>query len=393
MDQPTHIIDEDGEVTIILRNANAPFAYTSMDDNIQLEKLPETLHEIGEYVPKRTEQVNKPCDHSTKMVTSKKDKKPKRLTKPTNLEPIDEHGDGESAGQETGDEDPMEPDFRIQVSAKHLTVASPVFKSILTGPWKESATYLQKGTVEILAEGWDIEAFLILLRVIHCQFNQVPRKLTLDMLAKVAIIVDYYQCKEAVRFFSDTWIDSLEEKIPRGYSRDLILWLWIAWFFQLEDQFGMATLRAITYSNGGIMNLGLPIPERVIHSINAGREESINDVISLLNDTHAALSSGTRGCSFECSSIMCGALAMQMTSNYLLSPKPLPPFPGINYHQLVRTVQSFKSPEWYGTPSSSHSSSVHVGDIHECNDSAFKRLFGELCDTAKCLGLTRFIAK
>lgn len=175
----------------------------------------------------------------------------------------------------------------------------------------------------------------------------------------------------------------------------------------------MATLRAITYSNGGIMNLGLPIPERVIRktdspfryqptnqlmkcfldSINAGREESINDVISLLNDTHAALSSGTRGCSFECSSIMCGALAMQMTSNYLLSPKPLPPFPGINYHQLVRTVQSFKSPEWYGTPSSSHSSSVHVGDIHECNDSAFKRLFGELCDTAKCLGLTRFIAK
>ena len=43
---------------------------------------------------------------------------------------------------------------RIQVSAKHLILASCVFKKLLTGGWKESVTYLQKGSVEITAESW-----------------------------------------------------------------------------------------------------------------------------------------------------------------------------------------------------------------------------------------------
>ncbi|KAH3499037.1 hypothetical protein KXV55_008470, partial [Aspergillus fumigatus] len=57
--------------------------------------------------------------------------------------------------------------FRVQVSAKHLVLASPVFKEILKGGWKESLTYLQTGSVEITADSWDIEAFLILLHIIH----------------------------------------------------------------------------------------------------------------------------------------------------------------------------------------------------------------------------------
>lgn len=81
--------------------------------------------------------------------------------------------------------------FRIQVSAKHLALASSVFKKILTGGWKESITYLQKGSVEITAGSWDIEALLIILRIIHCQSYGVPRKLTLEMLAKVAVLADY----------------------------------------------------------------------------------------------------------------------------------------------------------------------------------------------------------
>ena len=119
--------------------------------------------------------------------------------------------------------------------------ASPVFKWLLTGGWKESIACFQKGSVEITAECWDVEVFIILLRAIHAQHSQIPRKLTPEMLAKLTVIADYYECQETVHFLTELWIEKLDEKIPPIASRDLILWLWIAWFFRLPSQFKSST--------------------------------------------------------------------------------------------------------------------------------------------------------
>ncbi|CAI7616945.1 unnamed protein product [Penicillium discolor] len=184
---------------------------------------------------------------------------------PTSEEPTaEEPAAEESAAEESAAEFGTLDYVRIQVSAKHLTFASSVFKKILTGGWKESITYLQKGSVEITAESWDTEAFLILLRAIHGQYYYIPRKLTLEMLAKVAMIADYYECKTALYIMKDIWIDNLKEKIPRTVSRDLILWLWIAWFFQLHSQFKISTLIAMSRSDDWVVSFGLPIPANVI---------------------------------------------------------------------------------------------------------------------------------
>lgn len=231
MDQPTHIIDPDGEVMIILSNANAPFppeaSVTEKPNEVPLEK--------------------KDDDESSESTMS------------------DVLGDDKKGVQQNdSNKDLTKPRFCIQVSAKHLTTASPVFKKLLTGSWKESVTFLQKGSVEITTESWDIEAFLILLRIMHCQFNQLPRKLTVEMLAKVAVIADYYDCKDVTRFFANVWVDASEEKFPTTYCRDLILWLWISWAFQYEKRFKMITSTAMSHSNGVISSLGLPIPDRVI---------------------------------------------------------------------------------------------------------------------------------
>jgi hypothetical protein len=168
--------------------------------------------------------------------------------------------------------------FRVQVSAKHLALASPVFKEILMGGWKESLTYLQKGSVEITADSWDIEALLILLHVIHGQYYQTPRKITLETLAKVAVLADYYDCREALDILATTWINALEETIPKSYSRNLVLWLWVSWFFQLPAQFREATSTAMSWSNNWIDNLGLPIPDIAIskdtHAVNHGLTNS-----------------------------------------------------------------------------------------------------------------------
>lgn len=223
MDQPSHIIDPDGEVIILLRNTT-----------LQGPTVEEAVEEA----------VEVPVDVAVDVAAEE----PVRAQIETDLvrESLDEAC------------------FRIQVSAKHLILASPVFKKILTGGWKESVTYLQKGSVEITAESWDIEALLILLRAIHGQQYHVPQKLTLEMLAKVAVLVDFYDCKEAVYIWTTIWIDALEEKIPKTYSRDLLLWLWISWVFQLQAQFKESTSTVISWSDGWIDDFGFPVPFKVM---------------------------------------------------------------------------------------------------------------------------------
>ncbi|KAF4161658.1 hypothetical protein CNMCM8927_004890 [Aspergillus lentulus] len=378
MNRPTHIIDPDGEVVIILRNADSPFAEPDEDmvANFVSQPFPEKCNSVQE----PTEKIETSMDHMANSVrTSKGGKKKKKgssvvwtPSEPTPLpveqsapepaeefalEPTEEWPAEEQPAAEQPVEDPIEIGldceqqdescFRIQVSAKHLMLASSVFKKILNGSWKEGVTYLQKGSVEIDTEGWDIEALLILLRAMHGQHYHIPRKLTLEMLAKVAVVTDYYECKEAICIWTTIWIDALEEKIPSTYSRDLFLWLWISWFFQLPTQFKEATSTAMSQSNGRIHNgLGLPIPDKVMEVMNERRQVGINNLIQFIHDTREALLNGIRGCGFECSSIMYGALSKEMHSNDLLSPRPAAPFPDLNYKYLVwkRHLQSPDSP-------------------------------------------------
>lgn len=160
--------------------------------------------------------------------------------------------------------------FRIRVSAKHLILVSPVFKSFLVGGWKESSKFLHTGCTELTVSGWDLEAFLIVMRIIHNQHTEIPRKVSLELFAKISVIVDYYKCKDAIGFFADVWLDDLNgnlelrNKIACTFSRDLVLWLWISWMFRRSDQFQKYTAVAIKYSKTQISSLGLPIPTRLI---------------------------------------------------------------------------------------------------------------------------------
>ncbi|KAF7182138.1 hypothetical protein CNMCM7691_001526 [Aspergillus felis] len=232
MNRITHIIDPDGEAVIILRNANSPFAQP--DEDMIASIVSQHLPEQCDYVQGLTEDIETSTNHTAKsMLTPKNKKKKKNISSsavwtsfgPTPLpvevsaqeaaeeqpaeepspEPVEEQpaeepspapAEEQPAGSPIDDigldfEQQDESRFRIQVSAKHLMLASSVFK-------KECVAYRQNGSVEINAKCWDIEALLILLRAIHNQHYSIPRKLTLEMLAKVAVLADYYKCKEVV---------------------------------------------------------------------------------------------------------------------------------------------------------------------------------------------------
>lgn len=226
MDHSTHIIHPDGELIIVLHNANAPFAHYSENND------PEDALSVDDTPANDTPEYDTPEDCIVKMQP---------------CEQLDNRV------------------FRIQVSATHMMFASSYFKKCLTGPWKERETYQQKGFVEVPAEGWDFEALLIIIRAIHCQHSLITKKVNLEVFAKVAVIADYYDCKDVLDFITDTWFNSMDKTITT--SRDRVFWLWVSWFFKHPVQFKEASSTAMSWSEGSIDVRGLPVPNQVLGKI------------------------------------------------------------------------------------------------------------------------------
>ncbi|KAG7406199.1 hypothetical protein LZL87_014131 [Fusarium oxysporum] len=118
----------------------------------------------------------------------KKIKTPTDLDKVTSLQPYQESGD------------PNEIEFRV--STKHLCIASPVFGKMIKGSFQESQPN-DKGFLEIRASDWNTWALLVLLDIIHGHHRQVPRKLDLDTIAQIGLLVDYYACLEIIEVSFD----------------------------------------------------------------------------------------------------------------------------------------------------------------------------------------------
>ncbi|PYH30454.1 BTB/POZ domain-containing protein [Aspergillus neoniger CBS 115656] len=360
MDQPTHTIDPEGDVIIVLSNANSPFAPDDHEDTT---------------AKKNSDSDSKTSDEEE---DQHREKRPRLVEEQPSETPTE---DGHLS------ETPDEKCFRIQVSAKHLILASPVFRNMLTGNWKESVSYLQKGSVEITAESWDIEAFLIFLRAIHGQQSQIPRKLSLEMLAKIAVLINYYDCKDAVSILTELWIDGLEDKIPATYTRDLMLWLWVSAFFKLSSQFQTSTSNVMTHCDHLITNRGLPIPENIINVMNERRSGVINGILLRLNKMREDLLSGSRGCDFECRSMTLGALTMHMNSNDLLPLEREAPFSGLSYAMIFRKIQSFRSPEWYSAPRSVYYDRLNADSSpHRCQSSSFNTVIQGMTNAINGLG-------
>ncbi|PCH07177.1 Hypothetical protein PENO1_013250 [Penicillium occitanis (nom. inval.)] len=264
----------------------------------------------------------------------------------------------QSETEEEAEEEAEEACFRIKVSAKHLTLSSPVFKSLLLGGWKESSTFLDRGSTELAVSGWDLEAFLIVMWMIHSQHKKIPRKVSLELFVKITVIADYYKCKDAIGFFSDVWLDDLERNselqnnLACKFSRDQMLWMWITWLFRRGEQFKQSTAVAIKYSKTQISSLELPLPARLIDQLNTDRERGIESVMTALLKQRSILLGESWPCTyaFQCTSMMLGGLEKHMFANGL-SPAPTAPFIGIGYQDLVDKVREFKPPTWFHSPS------------------------------------------
>ncbi|KAL3488392.1 hypothetical protein BJX62DRAFT_240087 [Aspergillus germanicus] len=305
-------------------------------------------------------------------------------------EPATEPGDAPAPEpiEEDLEEGASETTYRIQASGKHLALASPVFKQqVLRAERRKGIANLHEEPAEIYAKNWNLEAFLVVLGVIHCQNSQLPRTLSLETLAHVATIAHHYQCKDAIGILQDIWIKALPGPDTTRFSPDLTLWLWIAFFFDLHDYFSQITSAVMSLSDGPVDSLGLPFPQQFLGNMELHRLQEIGKAILLLQNTLDAFLNAEHGCSFECSAIMYGALTKELHRVGLLSPLlPVAPFRGWAYRQLLEKVSSIKSPTWCTRTRERWGYDSGISQ-HQCDSSSFAQLFGHLDDSVAGLEL------
>jgi hypothetical protein len=125
---------------------------------------------------------------------------------------------------------------RFLVSSKAMCLASPVWRAMFTGPYKEGAAK------EIAFPEGKPDALLITLRIAHLQFKDLPSSLDFQGLVHLAVVCDEYDLVPIVRPFLMNWIRPLE---PLAQEIGFEEWLLVAWTFGFPEIFARITSRLV----------------------------------------------------------------------------------------------------------------------------------------------------
>lgn len=149
---------------------------------------------------------------------------------------------GMSVNAENGEDgtDPVTPrwkpskDVDFLVSSKHMQIVSPVLKETI-----RTCCALH------LVLNDDVEAFRILLNIIHGRVRQVPLKVTLHIMRHIALIVRKYQMMEVVELYVKIWMKELPEPSSPTLPENILEWLCVCWVFELPGDFKRITRQAV----------------------------------------------------------------------------------------------------------------------------------------------------
>jgi hypothetical protein len=155
-------------------------------------------------------------------------------------------------------------DHRIRVSSAQLIKSSPFFKVALTGGWKETARFQDDGDMEVGAPDWDIDALLVVMRLVHNKPRKLPTQPSFELLTGVSIIADYYQCRDAVLPYEKRWKNILFPSITSMDTETFVTGLWVASFFGCGEDFRRFSIDLLEHSHGTLDSGGLPLPQNIL---------------------------------------------------------------------------------------------------------------------------------
>ncbi|KAL3457523.1 hypothetical protein BJX64DRAFT_293013 [Aspergillus heterothallicus] len=224
-----HVLDPSGEVILVVRNPVAQFQPTPPE----------------------------PSESDTD-TDARPPSKRARVSRKTGKASVDIQEQGQNH------KDPKCIEIRIQVSGKHLSLGSPVFHETLNGDRKNGKFFREDGCMELRVDDWDIDAFLVVLYILHAQTHKVRHAVTLERLARIAVIANHYQC-EGVATFSHVWYTGVEFPPVIGADPELILTsIWVAFYFRWQEEFELFTRWCMELSHEEISSPKFPIPAQII---------------------------------------------------------------------------------------------------------------------------------
>lgn len=142
----------------------------------------------------------------------------------------------------------------FRLSSHHLIRSSPAFKALLTGD-PEWARRNRKLLIEA-EQFYDPEAMKVVLDVVHSRSRQIPKTVSLELLAKISKIVSSYAIHEAMELVAPAWVEHLlkntdyisKETCPA--EREVEQWISVAYVFNNPAAFMLITQLVMQHGRG-----------------------------------------------------------------------------------------------------------------------------------------------
>ena len=134
-----------------------------------------------------------------------------------------------------------EPPQTMKVDSRVLCRSSSVFNRMLKGPFLESKSCSHNAWEVKLPED-DPQALLIIMDIVHNQYEHAPAEPALDVLCHVLSLVDKYVMGKSLRSISYLWLDQERDKDDQPL-KDREACLFVAFELGAVDLFGQIATR------------------------------------------------------------------------------------------------------------------------------------------------------
>lgn len=165
-----------------------------------------------------------------------------------------------------------------RVSSHSLALASSYFRSIFNDAEDDATHHAEFGKRLEISQEWDPAALLVILQIVHFQFNNIPAKISdVYFLGKLVVIADYVKCLDVLKPFTEKWLSSLggpwkcknpslplSGTLPTHFRvvttvREATIWAYVSWKLSLGESFKEATISLLFSAKKPIENLALPL--------------------------------------------------------------------------------------------------------------------------------------
>ncbi|KAF5700464.1 hypothetical protein FMUND_14322 [Fusarium mundagurra] len=235
-------------------------------------------------------------------------------------------------------------------SQKHLTLASRRASKLFSSAFKEASKQDDGLYHWNFGDVFDVQAFEVVLKIIHGKPRGVPQNVELDLLSKIASIVDDLECYDALSFCSERWLSSYSGfyKLPERMDKTLAQLILVSFVFANEHIFQRCMQRATRYTCEGMPTFDLPIRADIPRHIEESRTEVLQYLVDGLYKVQDDLLQRKLGCSEGCRALLLGSLLQVMTAACLY-PRPESPFYSLRLDSIISSLRDMQPSIYYSS--------------------------------------------